>query len=216
MRAVIQRVRRARVTVHGSPSTSVAPAEYAAERLMVGSGATPGATPGATAGATTGATTGTPTGAPAGTPTNRAIDMSVAGPAITEVATGAIAAGIVVFVGVSKDDTPEAAAYVAGKTAQLRIFEDAQGKMNLSLLETGYSALVISQFTLYGDVRHGRRPGFDRAAPAAEAEPLYQQFILCLRTLGVRVETGVFQAHMEVELVNDGPVTILIDSEKKF
>jgi D-tyrosyl-tRNA(Tyr) deacylase len=196
MRAVIQRVRRARVTIPGSPSTSVAPAEYAADRLMVGSGA--------------------PTGATAGTPADRAMDMPVAGPVSTEVTTGAIAAGIVIFVGVSKDDTPEAAAYVAGKTAQLRIFEDAQGKMNLSLLETGYSALVISQFTLYGDVRHGRRPGFDRAAPAAQAEPLYQEFVRCLRTLGVRVETGVFQAHMEVELVNDGPVTILIDSEKKF
>ena len=196
MRAVIQRVRRARVTIPGSPSTSVAPAEYAADRLMVGSGA--------------------PTGATAGTPPGRAMDMPVAGPVSTEVTTGAIAACIVVFVGVSKDDTPEAAAYVAGKTAQLRIFEDAQGKMNLSLLETGYSALVISQFTLYGDVRHGRRPGFDRAAPAAEAEPLYQEFVRCLRTLGVRVETGVFQAHMEVELVNDGPVTILIDSGKKF
>jgi D-tyrosyl-tRNA(Tyr) deacylase len=196
MRAVIQRVRRARVTIPGSPSTSVAPAEYAADRLMVGSGA--------------------PTGATTGTPVGRAMDMPVAGPVSTEVTTGAIAAGIVIFVGVSKDDTPEAAAYVAGKTAQLRIFEDAQGKMNLSLLETGYSALVISQFTLYGDVRHGRRPGFDRAAPAAEAEPLYQEFVRCLRTLGVRVETGVFQAHMEVELVNDGPVTILIDSEKKF
>jgi D-tyrosyl-tRNA(Tyr) deacylase len=196
MRAVIQRVRRARVTIPGSPSTSVAPAEYAADRLMVGSGA--------------------PTGATTGTPVGRAMDMPVAGPVSTEVTTGAIAAGIVIFVGVSKDDTPEAAAYVAGKTAQLRIFEDAQGKMNLYLLETGYSALVISQFTLYGDVRHGRRPGFDRAAPAAQAEPLYQEFVRCVRTLGVRVETGVFQAHMEVELVNDGPVTILIDSEKKF
>jgi D-tyrosyl-tRNA(Tyr) deacylase len=196
MRAVIQRVRCARVTIPGSPSTSVAPAEYAADRLMVGSGAT--------------------TGAPTGTPTNRAMHMPVAGPVSTEITTGAIAAGMVVFVGVSKDDTPQAAAYVAGKTAQLRIFEDAHGKMNLSLLETACSALVISQFTLYGDVRHGRRPGFDRAAPAAEAEPLYQEFVRCLRTLGVRVETGVFQAHMEVVLVNDGPVTILIDSEKKF
>lgn len=204
MRVVIQRVRRARVTIHGSPSTSVAPAEYAADRLMVGSGAP------------TDATTGTPTGTPPGTPTNTAMHMPVAGAVNTEVTTGAIAAGIVIFVGVSKDDTPEAAAYVAGKTAQLRIFEDAQGKMNLSLLETGYSALVISQFTLYGDVRHGRRPGFDHAAPAAQAEPLYKEFVRCLRTLGVRVETGVFQAHMEVELVNDGPVTILIDSEKKF
>jgi D-aminoacyl-tRNA deacylase len=196
MRAVIQRVRRARVTVHGSPSTAFAPAENSAARLV------------ASLGTSTGLTTGTPAGIPTDAPPAGAIGSGVT--------TGAIGAGVVVFLGVGKDDTPEAAAYVAGKTAQLRIFEDAQGKMNLSLLETGYSALVISQFTLYGDVRHGRRPGFDRAAPAAEAEPLYQEFVRCLSTVGVHVETGVFQAHMEVDLVNDGPVTILIDSEKKF
>jgi D-aminoacyl-tRNA deacylase len=196
MRAVIQRVRRARVTVHGSPSTAFAPAENSAARLVAGLGTS------------TGATTGTPAGIPTDAPPAGAIGSGVT--------TGAIGAGVVVFLGVGKDDTPEAAAYVAGKTAQLRIFEDAQGKMNRSLLETGYSALVISQFTLYGDVRHGRRPGFDRAAPAAEAEPLYQEFVRCLSTVGVHVETGVFQAHMEVDLVNDGPVTILIDSEKKF
>ena len=88
--------------------------------------------------------------------------------------------------------------------------------MNLSLLDTRGAALVVSQFTLYGDVRRGRRPGFDRAAPAEEARRLYEEYLRCLRGLGVRVETGVFQAHMQVELVNDGPVTILMDSEKTF
>ncbi len=128
----------------------------------------------------------------------------------------AIGAGVVVLLGVGKEDTPAAAAYLAEKTAQLRIFPDAQGKMNVSLLESGHAALVVSQFTLYGDVRRGRRPGFDRAAPPSEAEPLYEEYVRGLQGLGVPVETGVFRAHMEVELVNDGPVTILIDSEKIF
>lgn len=129
---------------------------------------------------------------------------------------GAIAAGLVVFLGVGVGDTSDAAAYLAGKTAHLRIASDPRGKMNLSLLESGGAALVVSQFTLYGDVRGGRRPAFDRAAPAAEAARLYEEYVRCLRSLGVPVETGVFQAHMEVELVNDGPVTILLDSEKIF
>lgn len=129
---------------------------------------------------------------------------------------GEIAAGIVVLLAVGKGDTPEAAAYIAEKTAQLRIFEDSHGKMNLSLLEIHGAALVVSQFTLYGDVRRGRRPGFDRAALPAEANALYEEYIHCLRALGVRVATGVFQAHMAVELVNDGPVTILLDSAKQF
>jgi D-aminoacyl-tRNA deacylase len=88
--------------------------------------------------------------------------------------------------------------------------------MNVSLLDSGHAALVVSQFTLYGDVRRGRRPGFDRAAPPSDAEPLYEEYVRGLQTLGVPVETGVFRAHMEVELVNEGPVTILIDSEKTF
>jgi D-tyrosyl-tRNA(Tyr) deacylase len=101
----------------------------------------------------------------------------------------------------------------------LRIFNevtdgDAQGKMNSSLIDLGGAALVVSQFTLYGDVRRGRRPGFDRAAAPADAVALYEEYVRSLRAHGVRVETGVFQAHMEVELVNDGPVTILLDSEK--
>jgi D-aminoacyl-tRNA deacylase len=128
-------------------------------------------------------------------------------------ATGEIAAGSLVLLGVGKGDTPAAAAYLAEQTAQLRIFDDAQGKMNVSLLESGGAALVVSQFTLYADVRRGRRPGFDRAAPTAEAKTLYEEYVRCLRALGVRVETGVFQACMEVELVNDGPVTLLLDSE---
>ena len=131
-------------------------------------------------------------------------------------ATGEIGAGLVVLLGVGQGDTSAAAAYLAEKTAQLRIFNDAQGKLNISLLESGGAALVVSQFTLYGDVSRGRRPGFDRAAPPAEAKQLYEEYVRCLRATGVRVETGVFQAHMEVKLVNDGPVTLLLDSEKLF
>jgi len=127
-------------------------------------------------------------------------------------ATGEIGAGLVVLLGVGQGDTSAAAAYLAEKTAQLRIFNDAQGKLNISLLESGGAALVVSQFTLYGDVSRGRRPGFDRAAPPAEAKRLYEEYVRCLRATGVRVETGVFQAHMEVELVNDGPVTLWLDT----
>jgi D-aminoacyl-tRNA deacylase len=129
---------------------------------------------------------------------------------------GEIAAGLVVLLGAGKEDTSADVLYLAEKTAELRIFSDAQGKMNLSLLDTHGAALVVSQFTLYGDVRHGRRPGFDRAAPAEEARRLYEEYLHCLRGLGVRVEMGVFQAHMQVDLVNDGPVTIVMDSEKTF
>lgn len=128
-------------------------------------------------------------------------------------AVGEISAGLVVFLGVGKEDTPASAAQLAEKTAQLRIFNDAQGKMNISLLESGGAALVVSQFTLYADVSKGRRPAFVGAASPAEAKQLYQEYVRCLRATGVRVETGVFQAHMEVELVNDGPVTILLDSK---
>jgi D-aminoacyl-tRNA deacylase len=126
---------------------------------------------------------------------------------------GEIGAGLLVLLGVGKDDTPTVAAHLAEKTAQLRIFNDAQGKMNISLLESGGAALVVSQFTLYGDVNKGRRPAFGSAAPPTEAKQLYEEYVRSLRATGVRVETGVFQAHMEVELVNDGPVTILLDSD---
>lgn len=127
---------------------------------------------------------------------------------------GKIGAGLLVLLGVSRTDNPEAAAYLAEKIANLRIFSDQAGKMNLSLLDVGGSALLVSQFTLYGDTRGGRRPSYIQAAPPEEANPLYEEFVRSTRALGVTVETGVFQAHMQVELVNDGPVTVLLDSEK--
>jgi D-tyrosyl-tRNA(Tyr) deacylase len=130
--------------------------------------------------------------------------------------TGEIGMGLVVLLGIGNDDSPEAAAYLAEKTAHLRIFADLDGKMNRSLVDCGGAALVVSQFTLYGDARGQRRPGFTRAAPPEEANGLYEEFVRVLRGYGVRVETGVFQTHMEVELTNDGPVTILLDSEKLF
>lgn len=130
--------------------------------------------------------------------------------------TGEIGMGVVVLLGVGKEDSAEAAAYLAEKTAHLRIFADGEGKMNRSLVDCGGAALVVSQFTLYGDARGQRRPGFIRAAPPEEANRLYEEFVRVLRGLGVRVETGVFQTNMEVELTNDGPVTILLDSEKLF
>src|SRR5271157_723070 len=130
--------------------------------------------------------------------------------------TGEIAAGLVILLGVGRDDAAAAASALAEKVASRRIFEDEQGKMNRSLLETGGSALAISQFTLYGDVRGHRRPSFLRAAPPEQAKAQYEEFVRALRALGVRVETGVFQAMMSVELVNEGPVTILLDSDKTF
>src|SRR5712692_7073777 len=125
---------------------------------------------------------------------------------------GEIASGLVALVGVGRGDTAESAAYLAEKVAHLRIFDDGQGKMNRSLVETGGAALVVSQFTLYGDARGQRRPSFIQAAPPEEANRLYEEFVRALRALGVRVETGVFQTRMAVELTNDGPVTILLDS----
>lgn len=129
---------------------------------------------------------------------------------------GEIGAGLLVLLGVGKSDTDEAAKYLAEKTANLRIFADEQGKMNRSLLDVGGAALVVSQFTLYGDARGQRRPSFITAAPPEEGKRLYEEYVKALRALGVRVETGVFQAHMAVELTNDGPVTILLDSDKLF
>lgn len=130
--------------------------------------------------------------------------------------TGAIDAGVAVLLGVGREDTAEDAAYMAEKIAHLRIFEDAQGKMNRSLADTGGAALVVSQFTLYGDARGQRRPSFVQAAPPELANALYEECVRALRALGVRVETGVFRAHMAVELTNDGPVTLLLDSAKLF
>ena len=128
---------------------------------------------------------------------------------------GEIGPGVVVLLGIRRGDGTGEAGYLAEKTARLRIFEDAAGKMNRSLLDTGGSALVISQFTLYGDARQGNRPGFTGAAPPAEAEPLYDVFVRRLRDLlgGERVATGVFRASMEVTIVNDGPVTIIVERE---
>ncbi|WP_295234820.1 D-aminoacyl-tRNA deacylase [Veillonella sp.] len=129
---------------------------------------------------------------------------------------GAISKGVLVLLGVGKGDTEADANYLAEKIVKLRIFEDEADKMNLSLLDVGGQLLAVSQFTLYGDVRKGRRPGFDQAAPPDQAEALYEVFINCCRDLGVTVGTGQFQTHMMVSLVNDGPVTILLDSQKQF
>ncbi len=130
--------------------------------------------------------------------------------------TGEIGAGLVVLLGVAREDTADACTYLAEKIATLRIFEDDQGKMNRSLLDVHGGALVVSQFTLYGDARGQRRPSYLRAAPPEQARPLYEDFVGKLRAQGGSVETGIFQAMMAVELVNDGPVTILLDSEKIF
>jgi D-tyrosyl-tRNA(Tyr) deacylase len=130
--------------------------------------------------------------------------------------TGEIAAGLLILIGVGRDDTSAVALTMAEKIANLRIFEDDQGKMNRSLLEVNGSVLVVSQFTLYGDARGQRRPSFIAAAPPEQAKKLYEEFSEGLRRLGVIVATGVFQAMMSVELVNEGPVTILLDSDKKF
>jgi D-aminoacyl-tRNA deacylase len=129
---------------------------------------------------------------------------------------GEIRRGLLVLAALGKGDTPATLGGMAEKVANLRVFEDEQGKMNRSVLEIAGSILAVSQFTLYGDVRRGRRPGFDQAAPPEAARPLFEEFVRALRALGVPVETGTFQAHMDVELTNDGPVTILMDSEKQF
>jgi D-aminoacyl-tRNA deacylase len=130
--------------------------------------------------------------------------------------TGQIDAGLMILLGVGRDDTSAVAVSMAEKVANLRIFEDEQGKMNKSLLEVRGGALVVSQFTLYGDARGQRRPSFMAAAPPERAVALYEEFCARLRNLGVTVATGVFQTMMSVELVNEGPVTILLDSDKAF
>lgn len=126
--------------------------------------------------------------------------------------TGAIDSGYVLLVGITHEDTEKDAKYVADKIAGLRLFEDEEGKMNHSILENGGDILSISQFTLYGDVKKGRRPSFISAARPEAAEPLWESFNDALRNNGLTVETGVFGARMDVELVNDGPVTILVES----
>jgi D-tyrosyl-tRNA(Tyr) deacylase len=128
---------------------------------------------------------------------------------------GSIRSGLLVFVGIAREDSFADADYAVQKMVGLRIFPDAAGKMNCSVQEAGGSLLLVSQFTLYGDCRKGRRPSFDRAAPPAEAQTLYNYFVEAARRSRVPVETGVFQAEMQVHLVNEGPVTIWIDTEER-
>ena len=129
---------------------------------------------------------------------------------------GAIDGGLLVCLGVTHNDSDKDAKYLAEKIAVLRIFEDADDKMNLSVQDVGGSILSVSQFTLFGDCRRGRRPSFTEAAGAEQGQTLYEAFNEALRAQGMTVETGRFQAHMEVSLVNDGPVTMLLDSTKQF
>ena len=125
---------------------------------------------------------------------------------------GDIGPGLLALIGVAKTDTTTDAEYLAEKVTHLRIFSDEAGKMNRSLLDTSGALLAVSQFTLYGDTRKGRRPGFDAAAGAELGRALYEHYVEASRRVGLRVETGVFQAHMEVELVNDGPVTLMVET----
>ena len=127
---------------------------------------------------------------------------------------GEIGVGLLVLLGVTHTDTPEDVTFLANKVAGLRIFEDANGRMNLSIADVSGSVLVVSQFTLYGDCRKGRRPSFDAAARPDQARTLYEAFVAETRRPGVPVASGVFQAHMQVELLNDGPVTLILDSAR--
>ena len=135
---------------------------------------------------------------------------------VQEKVAGEIGKGLLVLLGLGQDDTPKEADYLLDKIINLRIFEDSEGKMNLSLLDVGGEFMVISQFTLYADCRKGRRPSFTDAAPPEEAQKLYDYFVAEAKSRGLKVATGIFQALMEVELINFGPVTILLDSSKNF
>ncbi|HEY3975448.1 MAG TPA: D-aminoacyl-tRNA deacylase [Candidatus Sulfotelmatobacter sp.] len=135
---------------------------------------------------------------------------------VNEHVSGEIGLGLLVLLGVGHEDAEVDAAYLAEKIAGLRVFEDDEGKMNRSVQDAGGSVLAISQFTLYGDVRRGKRPSFDAAAPAESARRLYEFFVERIRASGLRCETGRFQETMRVELVNEGPVTVLLDSAKTF
>lgn len=137
--------------------------------------------------------------------------VSVAGETI-----GSISEGLAVLLGVQGHDTERAACWMAEKIVNLRIFEDDSGKMNHSLIDIGKEMLIVSQFTLYGDCRKGRRPGYSRAAVSDVAEPLYEKFIACVQGLGIKTATGKFQAMMDLNITNNGPVTLLLDSDKTF
>ena len=128
---------------------------------------------------------------------------------------GSIGSGLLVLVAVSRDDTEADAEYLVDRLAGIRIFPDEQGRMNVNIRDAGGALLIVSQFTLFGDCHSGRRPGFDRAAGARRASELYDYFVSCARNTGLPVATGVFQAHMQVSLINDGPVTIYCDSEQR-
>ena len=141
----------------------------------------------------------------------KSASVTVEGTVVSE-----IRVGLLVFLGVAQEDTPADVEYMASKIANLRIFEDDEGRMNLSILDIGGEALVVSQFTLYGDCRKGRRPSFIHAARPEKADPLYQAFMDEISRLGVPVKAGIFQAMMDVELINDGPVTMMLDSNKLF
>ena len=141
----------------------------------------------------------------------KSASVTVEGKVVSE-----IGKGLLVFLGVAQEDTPADVDYMASKIANLRIFEDDEGRMNLSILDIGGEALVVSQFTLYGDCRKGRRPSFIHAARPEKADPLYQAFMDEISWLGVPVKAGIFQAMMDVELINDGPVTMMLDSNKLF
>lgn len=147
----------------------------------------------------------------------RAVLQRVADAAVTVdgESIGAIGSGLLVLLGVAAGDTADDAAYIARKTAEVRIFAGEDGRFDRSLLDTGGAALVVSQFTLFGDTRHGRRPGFTAAAPPEQAEPMVDETVGLLRGRGIPVQTGRFGAHMTVALVNDGPVTLIIDSRDR-
>ena len=135
---------------------------------------------------------------------------------VGEETTGAIGPGLMVLIGISSEDGPADLKYMAEKVPHLRIFDDENGVMNRSVLDAGGAILAVSQFTLYGDARGGRRPSYIRAARPEQAQEIYEELIARWRALGIRVETGRFRTEMQVSLVNDGPVTILLDSEKNF
>jgi D-aminoacyl-tRNA deacylase len=135
---------------------------------------------------------------------------------VDDAVVGQIGRGYLVLIGVARDDGPADVAYVAAKIRELRVFEDERGKMNLPLADVHGSVLAVSQITLYGDTRKGRRPSFDRAAGPDTGRVLFEAVVRELRASGLQVETGTYQAHMVVELANDGPVTILVDSRKEF